>query len=442
MALGGGTFTTQNKVLPGAYVNVVSASRASATLGDRGVVAMPIALSWGNSGEVITVTAEEFIKNSMKIFGYTYDAAEMQPFREVFKHAQKVHVYNLADGTGHAKASCNYCTAKKAGVVGNEMMVVIQKNIDDESKFDVSLVLQRWVSDPSGNMKSVTYTLDEQTVASVFELTDNDYVTWNTETDLAVTAGTPLINGGDGKVDSLSYQKALNALESYNYNVLICPDASAIDLYVAFTKRMRDNVGVKFQTVIPAVTDPDYEGVVQLPEVQAGAIYWAAGALAGCAINKSCTNMLYDGELTLSCLHTQSELETCIQDGVFVFHKVEDETRVLVDINSFVSVTDEKNDLFCNNQTIRVIDERSNTAASIFNTKYLGKVQNDASGRVSFWGDLVTHAKQMESMRAIETYDTESLTVEQGEKKGSVVTNEALTIIGTMEKLYLTSKIN
>ena len=50
--LGGGTFTTQNKILPGAYINVVSAARANATLSDRGVVTMPLKLDWGVAGEV------------------------------------------------------------------------------------------------------------------------------------------------------------------------------------------------------------------------------------------------------------------------------------------------------------------------------------------------------------------------------------------------------
>ena len=37
MALGGGTFLTQNKVIPGSYINFISAARASATLSDRAV---------------------------------------------------------------------------------------------------------------------------------------------------------------------------------------------------------------------------------------------------------------------------------------------------------------------------------------------------------------------------------------------------------------------
>ena len=61
--LGGGVFVTQNKVLPGSYINFVSASKATATVGDRGVVA--IALPLGKSeGTVIELTRSDFIKDS------------------------------------------------------------------------------------------------------------------------------------------------------------------------------------------------------------------------------------------------------------------------------------------------------------------------------------------------------------------------------------------
>ena len=47
MALGGGTFMTQNKVLPGAYINFVSRPRAMGSLGERGVVCVGMELDWG-----------------------------------------------------------------------------------------------------------------------------------------------------------------------------------------------------------------------------------------------------------------------------------------------------------------------------------------------------------------------------------------------------------
>ena len=70
MALGGGIFQTQNKPLPGSYLNFVSAARASATLSDRGVATMPLPLDWGPEGKIVSITAREFQKDSLKLLGY------------------------------------------------------------------------------------------------------------------------------------------------------------------------------------------------------------------------------------------------------------------------------------------------------------------------------------------------------------------------------------
>ena len=55
MALGGGTFLVQNKVLPGAYINFISVAQASATLSDRGIVTIPLAMNWGPESKIFTV---------------------------------------------------------------------------------------------------------------------------------------------------------------------------------------------------------------------------------------------------------------------------------------------------------------------------------------------------------------------------------------------------
>lgn len=78
MALGGGTFVTQNKILPGAYINFVSLASASATLSDRGTVTMPLMLDWGNESGVFEVTNGDFQKSTMKLFGYAYTDDKMK----------------------------------------------------------------------------------------------------------------------------------------------------------------------------------------------------------------------------------------------------------------------------------------------------------------------------------------------------------------------------
>ena len=59
MALGGGCWQAQNKVLPGTYINFTSLAKASAALSARGVAAAPFSLSWGPEGTVFAVTAAE-----------------------------------------------------------------------------------------------------------------------------------------------------------------------------------------------------------------------------------------------------------------------------------------------------------------------------------------------------------------------------------------------
>ena len=91
MALGGGSFTTQNKELPGAYINFVSAASASAALSDRGIATMPLELDWGKEREVFEVTSGDFQKNSLKIFGYAYDNPKMKGLRDLFIGAKTLY---------------------------------------------------------------------------------------------------------------------------------------------------------------------------------------------------------------------------------------------------------------------------------------------------------------------------------------------------------------
>ena len=98
MALGGGSFTTQNKELPGAYINFVSAASASATLSERGIATMPLELDWGKEGEIFEISNEEFRKNSLKIFGYNFDHDKMRGLSDLFLGASVLYAYRLNGG--------------------------------------------------------------------------------------------------------------------------------------------------------------------------------------------------------------------------------------------------------------------------------------------------------------------------------------------------------
>ena len=433
MALGGGTFTAQNKVLPGTYINFVSTPTTVSGLGERGVVALPIPLTWGEQGKVLTVTAEDFQNKSLNILGYQYTAPELMPFREIFKNAHKVLVYNMTSG-GKA-AACTYATAKYTGKLGNSMQVIIQKNVDDSDLFDVTLVRT-----DLGNLE-----VDKQTVATAADLVDNDFVLWKKDATLTVSAGTPLTGGEDGTVSTATYQTALDKLESYSFNTLVgvSPDTTDADtlnaLFVEYTKRMRKDTYRKFQSVIASDSvKADHEGVVQLPAKQANALYWAAGALAGAKGNTSCTNKTYDGEQVIDVDYTQTELEQFIKTGKFVFHNVDGEINVLTDINTFVTYTPIKGSDFSSNQIVRGMDMRALAITSLHNKKYVGKIASNAGGRVSLWDDIVSLAREQEADGTLENYDSSKLVVTAGNDKKTSVVTEELDFVCAMEKLYMT----
>jgi hypothetical protein len=431
MALGGGTFVTQNKVLPGAYINFVSLAKASATLSDRGIATMPLELDWGVEGAVFEVTSADFQKNSMKIFGYSYEHEKMKGLRDLFGNITTLYAYRL--NGGGTKAANTYATAKFGGVRGNNLKVVIQNNVDDESMFDVKTILD-------------TTVVDVQTVATAADLVANDYVTFNKDASLEVTAGIPLEGGTNGTVDGASHQTYLDKIESYSFNAMgvVATEDSIKGLYVNFCKRLRDEVGAKFQGVVYNKA-ADYKGVVNVKNKvtdegwsEACLVYWVTGIIAGCAINASNLNKIYDGEFTVDVDYTQAQLTKAIQNGEFTLHKVGSDIRVLEDINSLVTVSDTEGEIFKDNQTIRVIDQVANDTAVLFNEKYLGVIPNDAAGRISFWADLVKLHEQLQDIRAIENFSDEHITVSQGDSKKSVVVNESITVVNAMAKLYMT----
>ncbi len=434
MALGGGTFLTQNKILPGAYMNFISVANASATLSDRGIATIALEMDWGMEGKIFTVELADFLKDSQKIFGYAYTADALKPMREIFKHAKTVHFFRL--NSGGVKASNTFATAKYPGIRGNDLRIVIEANENSTEAaplYDVSTYLN-------------TLQVDlQEGVSTIADLTANDYVEWNSAAVLALTASMPLTAGANGTVEDANYQTYLDQAEAYTYNAMGCVATNDVvkGLFASFCKRMRDDVGKKFQCVVFRNL-ADHEGVVSVKNGLAdnkestALIPWVTGVIAGTAVNKSATNMDYDGEYSVDTDYTQTELENGIKEGSFMFHLVDGEVVVLEDINTFTSITDEKSADFSSNQTIRVLDQIANDIAVLFAQKYIGKVPNDASGRISLWNDIVKHHTELQNIRAIEDFSGDNVTVAQGDTKKAVVVTDYVTPVNAMAQLYMT----
>ena len=454
MAYGGGTWLAQNKILPGAYINFSSVSKASATLSDRGIAAAPFELDWGAPGVLRLIEQGEFQKESFELFGHGYTDDEMLPLREIFLHATKVYCYRL-DASGAEKASCDFATAKYVGTRGNDIRIVVEADADVSSGYIVKTMVGSKV-------------IDEQKVTDFAKLKDNDWIDFKAgcvlgtkpsdsgdDSTVYVAAGTyPLTGGTNGTVNGEAHQNFLDAIESCSFNTLCCPvadDDTVKSLYVAFTKRVRDKLGSKFQLVGYDLSNPDYMGVINLknscthPKIanvnKASLVYWLTGAEAACNINRSLTNTAYDGELEIiikGVSETQAQLEDAMKSGMLAFHKSNGKIVILEDINSLVTLEENLGDIFQMNQTVRVCDQIANDIAVLFVTRYLGIVQNDATGRASLWNDIVYYLKELLRLRAIENLDTDKVTVELGRNKKTVLVNiNNLSVVNAMSQLYM-----
>ena len=444
MPIGGGTFTVQNKILPGAYINFVSMG-TNAKMGSRGVDALPLELNWGPESQVFAMTATDFNASSLKVFGYDPTDANILLVREALKRAKTLLLYRVNGGGTKASATVGgmAVTAKWGGTRGNDIKVAVNTNVDDATKVDVVTYL--------GDM-----VMDSQTVAKeggAASLVANDFVTFGTVATLAIATATALTGGANAEVVAANYTAALVAFEVESFNVIGYPgtDEDIKSLFAAFVKRLRDDEGRKIVGVLYQY-DGDNMGLINVKNgvvltngtVVTGdkAVAWVTGASAGAEVNESLTNTAYDDAVDVDIKYTKSQFEAAIQAGEFVFYADYGKARVLTDINSLVTIGQNMSGDWTSNRVVRVMDGWANDVARIFGDSYIGLVTNSDTGRQLFKADLVALALQYQSIDAISNFDSADIIVNQGDGKRDVSVDCALQPNDSMEKLYMTVVVN
>jgi len=254
-----------------------------------------------------------------------------------------------------------------------------------------------------------------------------------------------VIKNYSGDIMNFGMAQDMAEMEGIQVESVVVKDDTTRGMFNSFVKRLREEMGVKFQLVLYGYPSADYYGTTSVKNKvldtgwsEASLVYWVTGISAGCEVNRSNQNKKYNGEFKVDTGYTQNELRKAIKAGEFVLHKVGSDVRVLEDINTLVTTSEEHGNVFKDNQTIRVIDQIANDIAVLFNTKYLGAVPNDAAGRTSLWSDIVKHHEQLEEIRAIENFSDSDVVITPGSTKKSVVVTDAVTVVNAMSKLFMT----
>lgn len=444
--MGGGTFTVQNKVLPGAYINMVSVGNTSMA-GVRGVVALPLELNWGPENQIFKIMAAEFNQGALKMLGYAPTDESLLLVREALKRAGTLLVYRVNSGGAKALVTAGgvTATAKYGGVRGNDVKVAVMSNADDADSVDV-----------------VTYLdgveVDSQTVpksgGAAAGLKANDFVTFSGTDPLTAAAAAPLTGGTNGMADGAAYTAWLSALEVEHFSVVGFPgaDGAVKALVSAFVERLRSDDGRKIVGVLYQYTTADSVGIISVKngvKLSDGtaltgdkAVAWVAGATAGAEINESLTNTAYDGAVDVDVKYTKSQYEAAVRAGEFVFYADGGRARVLSDINTRTTFGGGVSEDWTGNRVVRVMDGWANDVGRIFGERYLGAQTNSDTGRELLKADLVALGTAYQEMDAISGFSSEDLAIRQGAGKRDVVIDCALKPNDSMEKLYMTVTVN
>lgn len=446
-ALGGGTFTVQNKLLPGTYTKMISQPKVTSVWSERGYAAIALPLDWGKEGNILTLTAERLMSNSADLLGHAYTDEEMKPIRDIFKGAKVLHLYNLNSGGSKAQATVGglLFTAVHPGNAGNNLSVRIEAVPGApaaEGKAPEQVVITTYFDGRE---------VDKQTIKAVEEFKANGFITLlGSITTDSLTLHTKLEGGENGAVLAGAHEDFLKKIQGEYYNVIAYAgeDEEVKRLYLSFIQNQVYNVGYMAQLVLHRttanerfVTNVAYDALDD--ENKAASVYWYLGQSAGISLGQSVSAVVYNGEYEVSVVTDVLEGEEALKSGKLIMIKSDGDTKILEDVNSFTNYSKELGEDWSLNEVVRIVIQRIQNISELFNKYYMHKELNDDIGRGKLWADIAWSAREQfqNQLRLIEDYEDEDTIVRKGEQKGGVVILDQITPVVTMSKLYLTVAI-
>lgn len=428
-----GSFTTQNKIRPGAYVNFSTNAALAIDLSDRGIVALPLSLSWGPVGEIIEVSQEE---STFPKLGYEILDNKLLLLREALKRAKKALVYRINNGTAAAAtlATNVTATAKYKGVRGNDITVKVTAN---GSKWDVETIV-------SG------ITVDKQiALAGPSEFIENGWISISGTGNFA--AATQTLAGGTDNNTTLNHSGFLSALQIKEYNTIACftTNVSEQNLYINHVSNERNNGRMVQCVMADNAADKEYiisvKNGVKLSDgtslTASEACAWVAGATAAAKVNQSLTFSKYEDAVDANPRFTNAETEAAIVAGHIVFTPKNSYVVLEYDINSLTSFVPPKSKAWRSNRVMRVLDAFQTDVQEIFEAQYVGKINNNEDGRQLLRAAIIQYCNELQSIGAIQNFEgANDVIVNPGSEVDAVVVEAKLQPADSVNKIYI--KVN
>lgn len=447
--MAGGSFQSQNKIRPGAYIKFQGVPSNDNIVGSRGIVTMAAPIGWGPEDELIKVTVADLYSNKLeKILGFNVYSASAKLFRAALENAHTLLVYRADKGGTKATVQIDIAsdkklkvTAKYAGTTGNNISISVK---------------EAYAGGYSVNTFLGSTQKDSQIVADIKDLVANDFVTFEGEGVIAQTAVNTLLTGGtNGVPNNQMYTEYLAKLKTTQFDTLAAFKIGDTELFNGgtikeFIQEMRETRGIKCQAVINNYVAANYEGVISTynqgvkyadgTELTAEEfVVWMAGATAGADVTESNTYKVVANAVEVTGNVLEDDIETLITSGYVIISKRRDGAIVVEkDINTLVNLRDDVTDAFKENKVIRLLDAVANHIALDFEQNYAGKVVQDANGRALFKASIISYLTELQNSGAIINFNSSTdVMVEAGEQVDAYYSEIYIQPTYSVDKLYM-----
>lgn len=447
--MAGGSFQSQNKIRPGAYIKFQGVPSNDNIVGSRGIVTMAAPIGWGPEDELIKVTVADLYSNKLeKILGFNVYSASAKLFKAALENAHTLLVYRADKGGTKASVQIDVAsnkklkvTAKYAGTTGNNISISIKEAF--AGGYSVNTFL--------GSTQK-----DSQIVTDIKDLVANDFVTFEGEGVISQAAVNTLLTGGtNGTPNNQMYTEYLAKLKTTQFDTLAAFKIGDTELFNGgtikeFIQEMRETRGIKCQAVINNYVAANYEGVISTynqgvkyadgTELTAEEfVVWMAGATAGADVTESNTYKVVANAVEVTGNVLEDDIETLITSGYIIISKRRDGAIVVEkDINTLVNLRDDVTDAFKENKVIRLLDAVANHIALDFEQNYAGKVVQDANGRALFKASIISYLTELQNSGAIINFNSSTdVSVEAGEQVDAYYSEIYIQPTYSVDKLYM-----
>lgn len=111
--------------------------------------------------------------------------------------------------------------------------------------------------------------------------------------------------------------------------------------------------------------------------------------------------------------------------------------KVCTDINTLTSFSVDKGQEYSKNRVMRVLNQFCNDVYRQFSLYYIGKVDNNETGRGLLKGWIVGYLNEMQANGGIQNFVADDVTVQQGNSVDSVLVGVWLQPVDAIEKIYM-----